>query len=109
MANESQGILRSLRHMLGIEKGDGLSAERLGRWIGTFILVSAVVLSIWALFSPFLGAAGGSAATRIRAFWTSLVATGWTGVAIILLAEMVAQRQVPETPPRRRRTNQSSE
>ena len=109
MAQESQSTLRSLRHTLGLERGDGLSADRLGRWIGTFILFSAVVLAIWALFSPFMGAAGGSFEIRIRAFWTTLVTTSWSGVAIILLVEILDARQSQETPQRKRRTSQSSE
>ena len=108
MAQENQGTLQTLKHTLGLERGQ-LTPERLGRWIGTFILFSAVVLAIWALFSPSMGVAGGSFETRIRAFWTTLVTTSWSGIAIILLVEMLEVRRYPEIPARPRRTNESSE
>lgn len=60
---------------------------KLGRWAGSFVLISALVLAAWEAFGLEIPA--GQFSWRIRIFWRTLVQLGSWGVIIILLAELV--------------------
>ena len=90
MAEEKRGVMSTLKHAFGMEKGAEFDVVRLARWIGLFIIVSAVIMALWSLYAPFFGGTKGfPLGLRFSAFWTTLITPGWTGVAIILLAEAV--------------------
>ena len=103
MAHENQGVFSVLRHALGLEGGK-VDVVKLSRWVGSFLLVSTIVLAVWNLIAPTIVGGGGefSFASRLRMTWLAIVAPGWNaapvwvGVAIILLAELV-ERARPAT------------
>ena len=90
MADDKAGIIQVLKHAVGLEKG-ALDVVKLARWTGLFIIVSSLVLALWLLIDPTVGFAGvgPSFDGRIRGFWGALITPAWTGVAIIVLAELV--------------------
>ena len=85
-AKASLGIKSVLLRAVGLGQGQGTDMVRVARWIGGFIVLSGVVLALWGLilpaFRPPLNA-------RLQIFWGALIAPAWTGVVIILLAELV--------------------
>ena len=93
MAQENQGILSVLQHALGLEGGN-VDIVKLGRWVGTFLLFSTLLLAVWNLIDPTIGGGGFPLTTRLRLTWLAIVSPGWNaapvwvGLAVILLAEL---------------------
>ena len=120
MAEEKRGVMAALKHAFGMEKGAEFDVVRLARWIGFFILVSSLIWALWSLYAPFFGATKGfPLGFRFATFWTTLITPGWTGVAIILLAEAAdrlrgaapagEQATTPKAAGRRRQSAQQEE
>ena len=61
----------------------------LGRLAGAFVIASALGLGIWSAVGFDTYYEGTPFRFRVYDFWRTFVGIGWSGVAIILLAELV--------------------